>query len=151
MPLYCHSLWTNYVCFFFNKLLTITLLEHGYVASRLKSSTQFYGCHHLWIYLHHMNQFVQCVYTLSLHDALPIYFLWATWQVFQEKQRMLTLPVHLVHAPSGVRVAHLLLLLCTYYLHYFMFFTVYVCFPCRVFDTGLCSSDLSYNFGSLDN
>ena len=46
---------------------------------------------------------------------------------------------HLVHAHSfsGVRVAHLLLLLCMYYLTYFMLFIVFICFPCLVFVPGL--------------
>ena len=49
-------------------------------------------------------------------------FLWATRRVFVEKQTTLTLPGHLVHASffSGVRVAHLLLLLCRVCL-FFMF------------------------------
>ena len=34
---------------------------------------------------------------------------------------------------SAVRVAHLLLLLCTCYFAYIMFFVVCVCFPCLVF------------------
>ena len=51
---------------------------------------------------------------------------------------------------SGVRVAHLLLLLCMYDFNYFMFFVVCVCFPCLVFVRGLRSFDYRYNLGSLD-
>ena len=50
--------------------------------------------------------------------------------------------VYLFHVPSffcGVRVAHLLLLLCMY----FMFFVVYVCFLSRVFVSGVLLADLS--------
>ena len=49
-------------------------------------------------------------------------------RIFLEKQMTLTLPVHLVSAPSfsGVRVAHLFLLLCMYYFGYIMFFVVCV-------------------------
>ena len=62
------------------------------------------------------------------------------------------LPVHLVHASSfrGVRVAHLILLLCLYDFSYFKFFVVYVCFLCLVFVPGLHSFDYRQNFGSLD-
>ena len=38
---------------------------------------------------------------------------------------------------SRVRVAHILLLLCTYYVGYFMFFVVCVSFQCLVFVCGL--------------
>ena len=60
--------------------------------------------------------------------------------------------MHLVHAPSfsGVRVAYLLVLLCMYGFSYFMFFVVYVYFPCLVFDPELHSFDYPYNLGSLD-
>ena len=63
-----------------------------------------------------------------------------------------TLPVHLSMLPvfSGVRVAHFLLLLCMYDFSYFMFFVVYVCFPCLAFVPGLHSFDYRYNLGSLD-
>ena len=50
---------------------------------------------------------------------------------------------------SGVPVAHLLLLLCLYYFSYFMFFVVFVCFPCLVFVSGLHSSEIRQNLGSL--
>ena len=40
---------------------------------------------------------------------------------------------------SGVRVDHLLLVLCMYYFSYFIFFVGYVCFPCLVFVPGLLS------------
>ena len=71
--------------------------------------------------------------------------LWATRRVFQEKQRTLTQPVHLVNDPnfSGVQVSHLLLFLCTCYFGHFMFFILYICFLLLVFVLGLHS----FNFG----
>ena len=51
---------------------------------------------------------------------------------------------------SGVRVIHLLLLLCMYDFRYFVFFVLYVCFPCPVFVPGLHSFDYCHNIGSLD-
>ena len=51
---------------------------------------------------------------------------------------------------SGVRVAHLLLLLCMYDFSYSMFFVVYDCFPCLIFVPGLHSLDFRYNLGSID-
>ena len=70
---------------------------------------------------------------LKSRGHLPYRCTWAMLQVF-----------------SGVRVAHLLLLLCMYDFSYFMFFVVYVCFPCLVFVPGLHSFDYRYNLGSLD-
>ena len=46
--------------------------------------------------------------------------------------------------------SELLLLLCMYDFSYFMFFVVYVYFPCLVFVPGLHSFDYRYNIGSLD-
>ena len=51
---------------------------------------------------------------------------------------------------SGVRVAHLLLLLCMYDFSYFTFLVVYVCFPCPFFVPGLYSFDYCYKLGSFD-
>ena len=48
---------------------------------------------------------------------------------------------------SGIRVAHLLLLLCMYDFSYFMFFVVYFCFLCLVFVPEL---HFLYNIGSPD-
>ena len=50
-------------------------------------------------------------------------FLWATRQMFLEKQRTLTLPLNLFHAHSfnGVWVAHLLLVLWMYDFSYFVY------------------------------
>ena len=50
---------------------------------------------------------------------------------------------------SGVRVAHLPLLLCMYDFSCFMFFVVYVCFPCLVNVPWLHSFDYRYNLGPL--
>ena len=58
---------------------------------------------------------------------LPYWCTWSMLQVF-----------------SGLRVAHLLLLLCMYYFGYFMFFVVIVWFPCLVFVPGLHSFDFRY-------
>ena len=60
-----------------------------------------------------------------------------TRRVFLEKQRTLTLPMHLVTWStllvfSGVRIAHLLLLLSVYYFSYFIFFV------CLFSMSGLC-------------
>ena len=51
---------------------------------------------------------------------------------------------------SRVRIAHVLLLLCMYDFIYYMFFVVYVCFPCLVFVPGIHSFDYRYTIGSLD-
>ena len=64
--------------------------------------------------------------------------------VSRKKQRTLTLPVHLVNAPSFfcvARVAHLLLWFFMCGFSYSMFCVVYVCFPCLVFIPGLHSFD----------
>ena len=45
---------------------------------------------------------------------------------------------------SDTAVAHLLLLLCMYDFSYFVFFVVYVCFPCLVFVP--VDSSLNYNY-----
>ena len=81
-------------------------------------------------------------------------FLGTTRRMFLEKQRTLTISMHLVHAPSfrGVRVAHLLMLLCMYYFIYYMFFVVFVCFlhVRLVVVHWLHYFDVHKNLGSLD-
>ena len=75
-------------------------------------------------------------------------FLCASWWVSLKKQRTLTLPVHLVHAPRFLwSPSYLLLLLCLYD---FSYFVVYVCFPCLVCVPGLHSFDYRYSLGSLE-
>ena len=54
------------------------------------------------------------------------------------------------HFLIGVRVAHLLLLLCTCDINTFMFFVVYVCFPSLVFVPGLHPFDYRHYIHSLD-
>ena len=97
--------------------------------------------------------FIQRVIVFLASFVYPgLDLLWATRRVFLEKQRTLILPLHLVMHPvfSGIRVAHLILLLCMYDFGYFKFFVLYVCFPCLVFVPALHSFDYRYNLGSLD-
>ena len=123
----------------------IRILEQGYVVSRLKSS--LYRSFKVVI----TNSWIVTVYPSTplklicstCHGFLFLFRLPWIWlfmsnsAVFLEKQRTLTLPVH--PAFSGVRVAHLRLLICMHYFGYFMFFVMCVYFQCWVF--GLHSLD----------
>ena len=116
----------------------------------LKSSLQkFYGRHHELVDRYGVSictiktDLFNVSVFLSSFVYLGLDFLWATSRVFLEKQRTLTLPVYLTHAPSFLFESelHLLLKLCMYYFNYYLFFVVSVCFPCLVFVPGLYSSD----------
>ena len=87
-------------------------------AEWLKSSLQkFYGHHYELVDRYNSvsictmknNLFNVSKFSFSLSSTFGLYFLWAIWQVFLEKHRTLTLPVHLVHSPIFSEFAHLLL------------------------------------------
>ena len=102
----------NYAdCLYRARLLTIRLLEQSYIATRLKSSPQtFYD---------RIHELMDC-YGVSICTM-------ETGQLDIEKQRTLTLQVHLVHAPvfSEDRAARLLLLLLLF-MYYFIYLMIFV-------------------------
>ena len=118
-------------------LLKTRLLEQGFVATRLKS---FYKSYVVFI----MNSWIVTVYPsatwelicLTCHNFPFLYpgLCMSNLAGVSRKPRGRLPNRCLVHAP---RVALLLLFLCTYlFLIYFMFFNLYVCFPCLVLVPG---------------
>ena len=105
----------------------------------------------LWrIQQHHVNRIIHCVIVFLSFVYQWYHILCATWQVFLEKQRMLSLPVHLVHASSlywNLGCSFTFVSLCC--LGYFMFFVVCFYFPCLVVVLGLYSFDYHLNLGSF--
>ena len=133
---------------FCNKVMFLQDWSHHYRSFMVAIIT----CGSLWcIHVHHDRVIQRVMVFLSSFVYPRLDFLWATRRVYKTRGR---LPYQCIWSMlpgfSGVRVAHLLSLLCMYDFSYFMFFVRYVCFPYLVFVPGLHSFDNRYNLGSLD-
>ena len=121
--------------------------EQGYIATRLKSSLQKYDCHHGLVERYGVSICTMKTDLLKCHSFLWTWHLMGTSAGVSRKAEVAYptgAPGSCSRSLSGVRNAHLLLLLCIYYFGYFMFFVVCVYFPCLVFVSEL------HSFGSLD-
>ena len=134
------------------RLLTNRFLEQGQVATRLQSSLQrFYGRQHelldrkgVSVCAMKADLFNVSQFSFPLSSTPDLTFYEQLGGCFQKSRGPLPYRCTWFMLPvfSGIRVVHLLLLLCIYDFSSLMFFVVYVFFQCLAFFlfpmTGLC-------------